>query len=190
MLVVLSTVSGTLGKPSMARIRRKTRVTLARDTATVEVDNPLHAPGSPRQVPRRITAMRSLRDDPLARLHDRRQIGEAEYRAGRDFQRLLEATELGRMRTNDPGREPVDGGAGFRDGLNEREVQAFRQLARLWPVLGKDGSALCRAFLGERQFLPAIAAARGLPADQATLRYLGRRLRECLETLAGELGYR
>src|ERR1700676_1726166 len=173
----------------MARIRRKTKITLARDTAAVEVDNPFYALGSPRQVPRRIAAVRSLRDDPLARLHDRRQISEAEYRAGRDFQRLLEATELGRMHTNDPTREPVDGGSGLRDGLSEREVHAFRQLARLWPILGKDGSAMLRAFLGERQFLTAIAAARGLPDDQQTLRYLGRRIRECLETLAAEFGY-
>jgi len=173
----------------MARIRRKTKVTLARDTATVEIDNPFYAPGGPRHVPRRIAAVRSLRDDPLARLHDRRQIGEAEYRAGRDFQRLLEAAELGRMRTNDPSREPVDGGGGVRDGLTERELHAFRQLARLWPVLGKDGSAMLRAFLGERQFLPAIALSRGLPEDQQTLRYLGRRIRECLETLAAEFGY-
>jgi len=173
----------------MARTRRKTKITLARDTARVEIDNPFHTPGSPRQVPRRVTAVRSLRDDPLARLHDRRQIGEAEYRAGRDFQRLLEATELGRMPVNDPAREPVDGGPGFRDGLSERETHAFRQLARLWPVLGKDGSAMLRAFLGDRQFLPGIAAARGLAADQQTLSYLGRRIRECLETLAIEFGY-
>jgi hypothetical protein len=173
----------------MARTRRKTKVTLAGDTAPVEIDNPFYTPGSPRQVPRCVSAVRSLRDDPLARLHDRRQIGEAEYRAGRDFQRLLEATELGRLRSNDPTREPVDGGAGFRDGLSEREADAFRQLRRLWPILGKDGSAMLRAFLGERQFLPAIAAARGLPDDQQTLRYLGRRIRECLETLAAEFGY-
>jgi hypothetical protein len=173
----------------MARTRRKTKITLAGDTALVEIDNPFYAPGSPRQVPRRVSAVRSLRDDPLARLHDRRQISEAEYRAGRDFQRLLEATELGRLRTNDPSREPVDGGTGFRDGLSERAAQAFRQLARLWPILGKDGSAILRAFLGERQFLPAIAAARCLPQDQQTLRYLGRRVRECLETLAKEFGY-
>jgi hypothetical protein len=173
----------------MARTRRKTKITLARDTALVEIDNPFYTPGSPRQVPRRVTAVRSLRDDPLARLHDRRQISEAEYRAGRDFQRLLEATERGRIPANDPMREPVDGGPGFRDGLSEREAHAFRQLARLWPILGKDGSAILRAFLGERQFLPAIAAARGLPDDQQTLRYLGRRVRECLDTLAIEFGY-
>jgi hypothetical protein len=173
----------------MGRTRRKTKITLAPDTALVEIDNPFYSPGSPRQVPRRVSAVRSLRDDPLARLHDRRQISEAEYRAGRDFQRLLEATELGRMRTNDPTREPVDGSSGVRDGLTERQEHAFRQLSRLWPILGKDGSAMLRAFLGERQFLPAIAAARGLPEDQQTLRYLGRRIRECLETLAAELGH-
>ena len=173
----------------MSRKRRRTKVTLAGDTGSVEIDNPFHAPGSPRHVPRRVSAVRSLRDDPLARLHDRRQISDSEYRAGRDFQKLLEEAELGRMRTNDPSREPVDGGIGFRDGVTDREVRAFRQLARLWPILGKDGSAMLRAFLGERQFLATIASTRGLAADQQTLRYLGRRIRECLATLATEFGY-
>jgi hypothetical protein len=173
----------------MSRKRRKTKVTLAGDTASVEIDNPFYMPGSPRQVPRRIHAVRSLRDDPLARLHDRRQISDSEFRAGRDFQKLLEEAELGRMRTNDPSREPVDGGVGFSDGVSDRELRAFRQLARLWPILGKDGSAILRAFLAERQFLAAIAAARGLGGDQQTLRYLGRRVRECLATLATEFGY-
>src|SRR6266536_4342304 len=157
----------------MSRKRRKTKVTLAGDTGSVEIDNPFYTVGSPRQVPRRVQAVRSLRDDPLARLHDRRQISDSEYRAGRDFQKLLEEAELGRMRTNDPSREPVDGGIGFRDGVTDREVRAFRQLAKLWPILGKDGSAILRAFLGERQFLSTIASARGLAADQHTLRYLG-----------------
>ena len=173
----------------MNRKRRKIKVTLAGNTGSVEVDNPFFTPGSPRHVPRRVHAVRSLRDDPLARLHDRRQISESEFRAGRDFQKLLEEAELGRVRTNDPSREPVDGGVSFRDGLSDREVRAFRQLARLWPVLGKDGSAILRAFLGERQFLARIAATRGLAPDQQTLRYLGRRIRECLATLASEFGY-
>jgi hypothetical protein len=173
----------------MSRKRRKTKITLAGATGPVEIDNPFYRIGGPRQVPRRIHAVRSLRDDPLARLHDRRQVSDSEYRAGRDFQKLLEEAELGRMRTNDPTREPVDGGMSFRDGISDREVRAFRQLARLWPVLGKDGSAMLRAFLGERQFLSVIAAGRGLTADQQTLRYLGRRIRECLATLATEFGY-
>jgi hypothetical protein len=122
-------------------------------------------------------------------LHDRRQVSDSEYRAGRDFQKLLEEAELGRMRTNDPSREPVDGGTGFRDGISDRELRAFRQLGKLWPILGKDGSAILHAFLGERQFLASIALARGLAADQQTLRYLGRRVRECLATLATEFGY-
>ena len=88
------------------------KLTLAGDTGSVEIDNPFYTAGSPRQVPRRVQASRSLRDDPLARLHDRRQISDSEYRAGRDFQKLLEEAELGRMRTNDPTREPVDGGIG------------------------------------------------------------------------------
>lgn len=177
------------GMMTMSRKRKKAKVTLAGNTGPVEIDNPFYAPGSPRHVPRRIHAVRSLRDDPLARLHDRRQISDSEFRAGRDFQKLLEHAELGRMRTNDPSREPVDGGIGVSDGLNDREIRAFRQLASLWPILGKDGSAILRAFLGERQFLAAIAGARGLDADQPTLRYLGRRVRECLATLATEFGY-
>src|ERR1043165_6761336 len=87
------------GMMTMSRKRKKAKVTLAGNTGPVEIDNPFYAPGSPRHVPRRIHAVRSLRDDPLARLHDRRQISDSEFRAGRDFQKLLEHAELGRMRT-------------------------------------------------------------------------------------------
>jgi hypothetical protein len=48
-----------------------------------EVDDPYEAGG-------KIIVMRSTRNDPLARLHDRKQIDEAQYHGGRAFQHDFE----------------------------------------------------------------------------------------------------
>jgi hypothetical protein len=68
------------------------------EVATVEVDNPLALePGE------KIVALRSIRNDPLARLHSHRQIDEAQYQAGRAFQSDWEKAERG-PRAVDPTR--------------------------------------------------------------------------------------
>src|SRR6476660_6085762 len=72
------------------------------EVATVEVDNPLGLePGE------KIVALRSIRNDPLGRLHSHRQIDEAQYRGGRAFQADWEKAERG-PRAVDPTREYVD----------------------------------------------------------------------------------
>jgi hypothetical protein len=78
----------------MARVRRRRSLRAATihdrrsadrprnaEIATVEVDDPLALePGE------KIVALRSIRNDPLARLHSRGQIDEAQYQGGRAFQ--------------------------------------------------------------------------------------------------------
>ena len=60
------------------------------EVASVEIDNPLALePGE------KIVAIRSIRNDPLARLHSHRQIDEAQYRGGRAFQDDWEKAERG-----------------------------------------------------------------------------------------------
>src|SRR5882724_7680554 len=74
------------------------------EVAAVEVDNPFGLkPGE------KIVALRSIRNDPLGRLHSHRQIDEAQYQAGRAFQNDWEKAERG-PRAVDPTREYVDGG--------------------------------------------------------------------------------
>lgn len=87
----------------MARARRNTSYKLtglhdrrSRDLpfnaelAEVEIDNPLALDPD-----EKIVAMRSIRNDPLGRLHVHRQIDEAQYRGGRAYQNDWESAERG-----------------------------------------------------------------------------------------------
>ena len=64
-----------------------------REVAAVEVDDPLALePGE------KIVTLRSIRNDPLGRLHSHRQIDEAQYQGGRAFQDDWEKAERGPQR--------------------------------------------------------------------------------------------
>ena len=64
--------------PARAHDRRSRDLLRNAEVATVEVDNPLALePGE------KIVALRSIRNDPLGRLHAHRQIDEAQYQGGR-----------------------------------------------------------------------------------------------------------
>ena len=65
--------------------RRSSDLLRNAQVASLEVDDPLALdPGD------KIVVLRSTRDDPLARLHDRKQIDEAQYHGGRAFQHDFE----------------------------------------------------------------------------------------------------
>lgn len=148
----------------------------------------------------RVEVARSLRDDPLARLHDRKQISQAQYQAGRRMQLLLELSEVGRLRSQDPSNEPVDGGGAYPDILSERQLRAMKRLngwtdqktgkhhRGVYAVLGTEGTAIMGLMLAERKFARQIADIMG-DSSQRGIDYIGRRIRECLTTLAREFGY-
>jgi hypothetical protein len=136
-----------------------------------------------------IIVMRQLRDDPLARLHTRRQIDDAEYLAGRKWQSLYERAEIGRISSMDATRPFVDGGRGPSDGITDDRMRAAKELARLDRALGIEGCALIRDVLASHRFIDEAARRRGLETERDRS-YLGRRFRECLGTLSIELGYR
>src|SRR4029079_19739418 len=99
----------------MPRVKRKKQHTSARihdrraqdlplnaEVAEIEVDDPLALdPGE------KIVTLRSIRNDPLGRLHSHHQIDEAQYQAGRAFQDDWEKAERG-PQALDPTREYVD----------------------------------------------------------------------------------
>lgn len=126
---------------------------------------------------------RSIRDDPLGRLHARGQVDEAQYQAGRRWQALYEAVEIGGARGIDPTREAVDGGRGAADGLTDARRKAAKDLARGDKELGVEGAQLVRMVLGERKFCRDVAAIWGAANDRS-VDYVTRRLRSCLSTLA------
>lgn len=146
----------------------------------------------------KLQMMMSLRDDPLGRLYVRDQLrsedektrdkaqgrntGEARYRAGRQYQDLLESAELGGIKGMDISKDPVDGGS-IPEVLTERQRSAMHELSRTARVLGMQGEALLRDILGGRMAIEQAADARGFKSKDGRA-YVGRRFRECLETLA------
>lgn len=161
--------------------RRSRDLPFNAEVAEIEVDNPLAVdPGE------RIVALRSIRSDPLGRLHSHHQIDEAQYRGGRAFQNDWERAERGPQAV-DPTREYVDG-ARAREPVTESQRQAVLRLNRVERELGTDGAALVHDVL-----------VLGLTMDQIGLRraartqrwndYFARRFRECLDRLALVYGF-
>jgi hypothetical protein len=151
------------------------------EVAAVEVDDPLALePGE------KIVTLRSLRNDPLSRLHSHRQIDEAQYQGGRAFQDDWEKAERG-PRAVDPTREYVDGGRA-REPITERQRKAVLRLNRAERELGADGSALVHEVLILGMTMEQVGQRRGL-RTQRWFDYFSRRLRECLDRLALIYGF-
>jgi hypothetical protein len=179
---------------TMARAKRSKQQELAKvhdrrsrdlprnaEVAAVEVDDPLALePGE------KIVTLRSLRNDPLGKLHSHRQIDEAQYRGGRSFQDDWEKAERGPQAV-DPSREYVDGGRP-REPITERQRRAVLRLNRAERELGADGSALVHEVLILGMTMEQVGQRRGL-RTQRWKDYFARRLLECLDRLALIYGF-
>ena len=134
-----------------------------------------------------ITVAVSIRDDPLGRLHHRRQIDDAQFAGGRRWQLCYEHAQLWPASEL---KDPVDGGGRLNDPY-VRIADASAMLRKCRKRLGDQGDGLIRDVLGSRLFLAQVAASRGLNPDERSrdMAYLGRRLQECLNTLARVFGY-
>lgn len=167
--------------PAKAHDRRSRDIPRNADVATVEVDNPLALdPGE------KIVALRSLRNDPLGRLHTHHQIDEAQYQGGRAFQSDWEKAERG-PRAVDPSRDYVDGGQ-IREPITEGQRKAVLRLNRAERELGADGSALVHDVLVRGMTMDQIGQRRGL-VTQRWRDYFSRRFCECLDRLALIYGF-
>lgn len=161
----------------------------------VIVDDPLETGA-------KLKVMRSLRDDPLGRLHSRDQLrspeeteadrktgrntGQARYEAGLIWLEYFEKAAIGNIRAIDTTKESVDGGE-LPDPLTETQRKAMKKLAEASRALGQDGEAILRDFLIGRLSMAQIATRRGY-SERAGKEYIGRRVRECLERLAQHWG--
>ncbi|MGJ4897570.1 MULTISPECIES: DUF6456 domain-containing protein [unclassified Bradyrhizobium] len=146
------------------------------DVIPVEIDDPLALePGD------KIVALRSVRSDPLGRLHAHKQLDDAQYRAGRAFQNDWERAERG-PQAIDPSREHVDGARG-REPVTEGQRQAVLRLNRAERELGADGAAITHDVLVHGLTMERIGHKRGL-ASQRWNDYFARRFKECLDRLA------
>jgi hypothetical protein len=170
-----------LRKAIQAHDRRARDLPLNAEVAAVEIDDPLALePGE------KITAIRSIRNDPLGRLHSHHQIDEAQYRGGRAFQDDWEKAERG-PRAVDPTREYVDGGRA-REPITERQRRAVLRLNRIEHELGADGILLVHEVLVLGLTMEQIGLRRGL-RGQRWKDYFSRRFQECLDRLAQTYGF-
>jgi hypothetical protein len=167
--------------PARVHDRRSRDLTRNAQVAAVEVDDPMGLePGD------KIVTLRSIRNDPLGRLHSHRQIDEAQYQGGRAFQDDWEKAERGPQAV-DPGREYVDGGQ-MREPITERQRKAVLRLNRVERELGADGSTLVHEVLISGMTVQQIGQRRGL-SSQRWIDYFARRLQECLDRLALIYGF-
>jgi len=151
------------------------------EVAAVVADDP-YEPGA------KLTVLRSLRNDPLAAMHNAKQIDQAQFVAGRHWQRAFELVDVGGVRAVDLTRERVDGGGIPQATISDAQIRAFNDLSRAMTALGLEGDSLIRDFLGRGLCLRDIAVVRGAHSERER-GYVGFRLRECLNTLAAEFGY-
>ena len=161
--------------------RRSRDLPLNAEVASVEVDDPLALePGE------KVIALRSIRNDPLGRLHSHKQIDEAQYRAGRAFQGDWERAERGPQAV-DPTRDYVDG-VQTREPVTEAQRKAVLRLNRIERELGADGSALVHDVLVKGMTMEQVGQRRDLKSARWN-DYFSRRFRECLDRLALAYGF-
>jgi hypothetical protein len=151
------------------------------DTATRLVADPYSTTGG------KIAVTASLRDDPLGKLYARRQIDDAQYRVGLMLTEFFELAEIGSIQAVDPSKEPVDGRGALVETTTESQRRASRRLAHVREILGQVGYELCRPVCAEGKQMDEIAA-RVASVTETTIKYWGKRFRECLQTLAVGLG--
>ncbi len=135
-----------------------------------------------------IAVLRSIRDDPLAGLLSRGYIDRAQFEAGRRWQQHFERAGIGMVVAMDTTREPVDGHGPSRTDLTDSQVDAFRELQVAKDHLGVRGNMLLVVVLGQGTTIQMICHLRGEDTEAAR-KYWGKRLRECLETLAELWGF-
>ena len=112
----------------------------------------------------------------------RRMIDEAQRKAGNAFLALLERTHESRGLALDYTKVRVDGGCGVPEISLGRE-RAARELARIKAKLGLRDFYLARTIIGSNVPISATSP------SAAERRYLSRRFRDVLTTLAVHWGY-
>lgn len=155
--------------------RRSTDTLKAGQYAPIEIQDP-YDPES------KLVVLRQLRGDPLGRLHAHRQIDEAQYHAGRAYQRDWELAERG-ARAIDPSKEAVDGGL-LPEPLTDSQVAARKRLVQVRAVMGRKAAYVVDLVVICGQSITAI-----VPVErQIYRRQFAHLLRNGLDELAIEYG--
>ena len=140
-----------------------------------KVDDP-YEPGAKRDV------IVNLRHDVLLGWHARKSIDDAEFSAGRWFQAIFDRAQIGTLGAIRYDKPKVDGGYPV-DPMTEKVLQAQDDLSEIAAVLGIiDYPLMCR-IVGQG-VTPEIEAKSGHWGSDRPERYVRRRVRDALKTLA------
>ena len=159
--------------------RRATDLLRNAMVSPILVDDPMEPGGQ-------LVVMRSTRDDPLAGLHARHHIDEAQYQAGRAFQFDFETVERPAQAV-DPSKPYVDCSRNPQP-LSDAFSRSLVRLNRAHRELGQDGAKITQDVLIGRKTYSQIAASRGYTGERWE-RYFGMRFHECLNCLALVYGF-
>jgi hypothetical protein len=150
--------------PAKVHDRRARDLLRNAEVAAVEIDDPLGLePGD------KIVTLRSIRNDPLGRMHAHRHIDEAQYQGGRAFQGDWEKAERGPQAV-DPSREYVDG-------VQHRE-----------PITEGQRKAVLRLRAGPCRAGPWADHGADLPAARSARPALDRLSRQAAQGMPGQAG--
>lgn len=130
-----------------------------------------------------VTAITSLRNDPLAKMLVRETIDRECYDAGRRWQFIYERAEVGSVSSIDPAKEAVDGGR-IREVLTNRQAEAMAAMRKINAALTPSESTLLMAVLGESMFLADVARAFGWPQTWRQIQFLGAEFKKTLKKLS------
>jgi hypothetical protein len=133
-----------------------------------------------------IPVFRNAGGDPLERLRQRGDINEAQYRAGKLYERDLELAEIGTVKAIDPTKEAVDGGR-LPESLSEPQRRALARLKDAGQSMGLFAESVVRGVLASNVSPSQLAIARGFTTRREQLHY-GWIFRLALEYLARVYG--
>jgi hypothetical protein len=146
----------------------------------VEVPDP-YEPGAS------VIAFKNAKADPLQRLKDQADIDEAQYQAGKAYERDLELAEVGNVRAIDPTKEAVDGGR-LPEPLSEAKRRADKRLNEASRIMGLFAESVVRGVLRLNVTPAQLAVARNHTTRREQLQY-GWVFRRALEELAMFYGF-
>lgn len=134
-----------------------------------------------------VQVIRSLRDDTVSALYAAQQITRIQRDAGHRWEGWFHLSEVGPIKAIDWIKDKVDGGR-MAEPIAGRALYGQEMLQECRKALGHEGDRLVRDILGvQRMSLRQAAEARGV-GNEAGRKYIGRRFRECLDSIAKVAG--
>src|SRR5262245_20114254 len=105
----------------------------------------------------RLRVLRNVRDAPLARMHSRQRISDAQFAAGRRWQEYRENSEIGGAHGIDPTQPAVDGGRWKEPDVSRLSV-ALAELRAADAALQVYAASLVYDVLARNMSITEIAA--------------------------------